>query len=223
MDELILGIDDAGRGPVIGPMVLAGCLLTQEQMEKLKKLGVKDSKELTQKRREFLFEKIKEIAETFEVSIKHSNEIDKNLLSGKNLNEVEAIQTAEIINKINKGFKKIKVIVDCPSISIEKWKNLLRTKIHNLLNLEIICEHKADKNYVAVSAASIIAKIFREKEMLILKEKYGKDIGSGYASDSITQRFLKEHAHKHKDEGLFRQTWEPWKKASNNLKQMKLF
>ena len=172
MYELILGIDDAGRGPIIGPMILAGCLLTKEQSKQLKKLGVKDSKDLTPKRREFLAEKIKEIAETFETALSFPYEIDENLNNGTNLNSLEANKTAEIINKINKGFKKIKVIIDCPSISINKWKNFLKTKIQNLSNLEIVCEHKADKNYVEVSAASILAKSLREKEMDILKEKY---------------------------------------------------
>ncbi len=223
MPELILGIDDAGRGPVLGPMILAGCLITEEAEKKLKKLGVKDSKDLTAKRREFLAEKIRETAETFEVVLAYPKEIDGKNHKGINLNDLEAIKTAEIINKINKGLKKIKVIIDCPSVSIGKWKDLLKTKIKNLANLEIVCEHKADKNYIAVSAASILAKSVREKEMNILKEKYGDEIGSGYCSDPATCRFLEKYAEKHKEDGIFRQTWSTWKKACANLEQKRLF
>lgn len=219
---LILGIDDAGRGPVIGPMALAGCLVEEEIGEELKKLGVKDSKQLTDKRREFLAEIIRKKAIAFEVVLINPNEIDGKNSHGINLNDVEALACAEIINKINKGFKEIKVIIDCPSVSIEKWKNFLKTKIKDLSNLEIICEHKADKNYVEVSAASILAKSAREKEMNILKEKYGEEIGSGYTSDPATCKFLEKYAEKHKDSGIFRQTWEPWKKACANLEQRKL-
>ena len=208
---LILGIDDAGRGPVIGPMVLAGCLMDEETERELKKLGVKDSKQLTQKRREFLEQKIKEKVETFEIKIVHPIDIDMTNHKGINLNSLEAIKTAEIINKINKGFKKIKVIVDCPSVSIIKWQDFLKTKIKNLSNLEISCEHKADKNHPVVSAASILAKCVREKEMSKLKEKYGDEIGSGYTSDPLTQRFLEKQGHKHKDTGIFRKTWATWK------------
>ena len=220
---LTLGIDDAGRGPVIGPMILAGCLIDEKTEEEFQKLGIKDSKQLTQKRREFLEEKIKEKAETFEVALAFPIEIDQTNHDGINLNELEAIKTAEIINKINKGFKKIKVVVDCPSVSIEKWQDLLKTKITNLSNLEIHCEHKADKNYVAVSAASILAKCLREQEMAKLKQVYGESIGSGYTSDPLTCKFLEKHHQKYENSGIFRKTWATWARAISANKQRKLF
>jgi ribonuclease HII len=219
---LILGIDDAGRGPVIGPMVLAGCLIDDKIEKEFKKLGVKDSKQLTQKRREHFAEIIKEKAETFEVVLVFPNEIDGKNHDGINLNDIEAIKTAEIINKINKGMGKIKVVVDCPSPNITKWKDFLKTKIDNLSNLEVVCEHKADVNHVAVSAASILAKTTREIEMSKLKEKYGNEIGSGYSSDPVSCRFLEKHAQKYKEDGLFRQTWSTWKNACAANEQKKL-
>ncbi len=222
MTELILGIDDAGRGPVIGPMVLAGCLADKSFEGELKKMGVKDSKELTHKRREFLVDKIKDIVETFEITISHPNDIDGSLNGGTNLNVLEAIKTAEIINKINKGFKKITVVVDCPSVSIGKWRELVRQRVKNLSNLEIVCEHKADKNHVIVSAASILAKSVREKEMNKLKEIYGTEIGSGYPSDPLTCRFLDKYAREHEDKGIFRKTWSTWKKACEKIIQRTL-
>jgi len=56
-----------------------------------------------------------------------------------------------------------------------------------------------------------------------LKEKYGKEIGSGYTSDPLTQKFLEKHAHKHQYDGIFRKSWITWKNASKNLGQKKLF
>ena len=219
---LILGIDDAGRGPVIGPMVLAGCLIDDKVEKEMKKLGVKDSKQLTQKRREFLAEKIKELAETFEVVLAFPDEIDGKNHDGINLNALEAIKMAEVINKINKGFGKIKVVVDCPSVGIEKWRDFLKTKIDNLSNLEVVCEHKADVNHVAVSAASILAKCVREIEMGKLKEKYGNEIGSGYCFDPNTIKFLEKNIHTHENEGIFRKTWSTWKEACAAEQQKKL-
>ncbi len=225
MDDILkLGIDDAGRGPVIGPMVLAGCLINRETEDELKKLGVKDSKQLTPRRREFLAEKIREKAEVFEIVLSYPDEIDGHSRKGTDLNKLEAIKSAEIINKINDSFKdrKIKVIIDCPSPSIRKWSDFLKTKINELSNLEISCEHKADKNHVAVAAASILAKSSREKEMDKLREKYGDEIGSGYASDPLTCRFLEKYAEKHKKDGIFRQTWDTWKKVCSRKEQKRL-
>ena len=219
---LFLGIDDAGRGPVLGPMVLAGVLVDEKTIKSFKKLGVKDSKLLTPKRREFLAGEIKEKAEVFEVALAFPPEIDHGNHRGVDLNKIEAIKMAEVINKINNGFKKIKVLIDCPSVGIRKWEDYLKTHIHNLSNLEIVCEHKADKNYTAVAAASIIAKSVREKEMDELKSKYGKEIGSGYCHDPDTCKFLEKYAKKHKQDGLFRQSWKTWKKACENIEQQKL-
>ncbi len=222
MSVLILGIDEAGRGPVIGPMVLAGCLITEEAQIELKKIGIRDSKELTQKRREVLAEKIKEIAETFEIVLSHPSEIDSRLNDGTNLNNLEAVKIAEIINKINRGYGKIKVIIDCPSVTIEKWTDHLKTKIETLSNLEIVCEHKADKNHLAVSAASILAKCIREREMDKLRELYGVEIGSGYTSDPSTLKFLEKNAQKHEDSGIFRKSWETWRVTINKISQRRL-
>jgi len=219
---LKLGIDDAGRGPVIGPMVLAGCLIDDSFEKELRKLGVKDSKQLTPKRREMLVEKIKELAETFEIVIINPLIIDGNGGERIKLNELEALAAAKIINKINKGFSKIEVLIDCPSTSLVKWAEFLKIKIKNLKNLNIRCEHKADRNHLSVSAASILAKSVREKEMDKLRKKYGEEIGSGYTSDPLTIKFLEKNVLKFEDHGIFRKTWETFKRAKKNLGQRKL-
>ena len=222
---LTLGIDDAGRGPVIGPMILTGCLLDKSVEKELQTLGVKDSKQLTQKRREFLSKIIKEKAEAFETNLTSPSEIKESNENKIKLNELEAIKCPKIINKINKTLngKKIKVILDCPSPNTRKWKEYLQTKIHDLSNLDISCEHKADKNHVSVAAASVLAKTKREEEMSKLKEKYGEEIGSGYTSDPLTCKFVEKYADKYQKDGIFRETWETWKRASKNKKQGKLF
>tara|TARA_Y100000296_G_C5143828_1_gene242551 strand:- start:151 stop:822 length:672 start_codon:yes stop_codon:yes gene_type:complete len=219
---LKLGIDDAGRGPVIGPMVLAGCIIDEKTEREFRKLGVKDSKQLSEKRREFLANIIKEKAETFEIVIVSPIQIEVANKKGIKLNEVEAFACAKIINKTNKDYKKLKVIIDCPSTSLVKWQDFLKTKIKDLSNLEISCEHKADKNHIAVSAASILAKSVREKEMFKLKEKYGDKMGSGYPSDPLTTVFLKKNVRKLNNKGIFRRTWSTWKNAVGKQEQKRL-
>lgn len=219
---LKLGVDDAGRGPVIGPMILAGCLINDETEREFKKLGVKDSKQLTPKRREFLAEIIKEKVEAFEIIIIHPEEIDEKNKEGVKLNEVEALACAKIINKINNGSNKIKVVLDCPSTNLTTWRDFLRAKIENLFNLEILCEHKADRNHISVSAASILAKSARENEMDLLRKKYGDEIGSGYSSDSLTIKFLEKNIKKYHNDGIFRKSWATWKTAFAKTNQKKL-
>ena len=95
---LILGIDDSGRGPVIGPMILAGVLLTKEQEKILNKENVKDSKLLSHKERIRVSEIIKKYSVAHKISKTYPIEIDEALKKGTNLNTLEAIKTAEIIN-----------------------------------------------------------------------------------------------------------------------------
>ncbi|MBS3094853.1 ribonuclease HII [Candidatus Pacearchaeota archaeon] len=218
---LKIGVDDAGRGPVIGPMILAGVLIDDSFENELRKNGVKDSKQLSQKRREHLEGLIKEKAESFDVEIISPAEIDKKTEMNL-LNELEAEACARIINKLNKTSKKIKVIVDCPSVSIVKWKDSLKMKIDNLSNLEISCEHKADINHIVVSAASVLAKCVREKEMDKLREKYGSSIGSGYPADPLTKKFLEKNAKAFSDDGIFRKSWATWKDNQKKAEQKRL-
>lgn len=223
---LLIGVDDAGRGPVIGPMVLAGVLIDQKTSASFKKKGVKDSKQLTRARREFFEKMIKEKSKDFHSILIFPNEIDESNKHGLKLNELEAIAAAKIINKLNEGKEakgaKIKVIVDCPSPSINKWQDFLKVHIQNLSNLEVSAEHKADRNHPSVSAASIIAKTLRDREVDKLKEEYGEDFGSGYSHDPRTRKFLEKNIKKHDGKGLFRKTWKTWQKANHDHDQKKL-
>jgi len=219
---LILGIDDAGRGPLIGPMVLAGVLIPEELEAEFKQQGIKDSKMLTPKNREHLAQNIKTQSLKYEIMQVEPEDIDTSLTTGTNLNDVEAIECAKIINKLNSGKEKIKVIIDCPSTNIKSWIEYVKTCVINKENLEIIGEHKADVNHPCVSAASILAKTHRDAEIEKLKKKLGVDFGSGYPSDPLTCKFLKEYGKKHEHDGIFRKTWSTWKTACSSKKQKKL-
>ncbi len=221
---LILGIDDAGRGPVIGPMVLAGVLVDDKTEKEFKKIGIKDSKMLLPKKRQILAEEIKKMSEAhFEILIS-VNEIDNKDNEKLNLNQREAVAAASIINKLNKDHKqKIRVIIDCPSANINSWKEYLTTFLIGGSNLEIVCEHKADMNYPAVAAASILAKTRRDKEIEKLKKQHKIEFGSGYSSDPNTRKFIYESYDKYKDKGIFRESWSTIKKHKSFKTQKKLF
>lgn len=221
---LILGIDDAGRGPAIGPMILAGVLLDDTLIEELRKTGVKDSKLLKAEKREILAEVIRKKSLSYKIKVIKPKKIDNSINGGVNLNRLEAVSMAEIVNKINEtAIDNIKVIVDCPSPNIRRWGKVLKKEVKNKENLNIVCEHKADLNYIPVAAASILAKSMREKKVMEIKKEIGVDFGSGYTSDEKTQNFIERNYKKFKDKGIFRKTWSTFsnsikKKEQKNLK-----
>lgn len=218
---LLLGIDDAGRGPVLGPMILAGVLIKPEEEKVIQLWGAKDSKLLTPKRRREIKEKIKSEYKYY-IEITQPEEIDKS----SNLNYLEAIKTAKIINKLTKNLKeKIKVIVDCPSVNIQAWSSDVQQLIKKPKIIQLSCEHKADFNYPVVSAASIIAKGKREDEIYKLKLQLKTDFGSGYPADPKTKKFITENFDKEKYKHIIRFSWKTVKKLIKEKKagQEKLF
>lgn len=220
---LVLGIDDAGRGPVIGPMVLAGVLIDVEKEKEFIELGIKDSKTVLPKKRELLAKKIKELSiSTHKITIS-VDEIDGKKNDGMNLNEREAVASAMIINKLNPKKEQLTVIIDCPSVNIKAWKEYLEKFLIANSNLTIKCEHKADANHVVVAAASILAKTSRDNEVKKIIEKIGINFGSGYASDPITRKFIYENYEKFTGKGIFRESWGTIKKHKSLKLQKKLF
>ncbi len=214
---LICGIDESGRGPVVGPLVMCGLLVKEEDEKELIKLEVKDSKLLTKARREYLFDKIKDISYKAEIIVIYPDEIDHavNNHDGLNLNKLEARKSAEIINLL----KPDKAIIDAPSNNVKSYKEYLSGFVKKK-NIELVLEHKADLNYPIVSAASILAKVTRDAEIEKIKKKIKIDFGSGYMADPKTVSFLEKYYEKYPD--LFRKSWMPYQNMMNKKFQSKL-
>jgi len=213
---LIAGVEEAGRGPVIGPMVMCGVMVEEKDEAKLKSIGAKDSKLLTPRTRELLYEQIMSMVKQVEVIVVSAKEVDDALNDPNlNLNKLEALTSAKIIDQLNPS----KVLVDCPSNNTQAYSNQLREYLINK-KVEIVSEHKADVKYPVVSAASIIAKVTRDREIEKIKEQIGIDFGSGYPSDEKTQLFLKKNWDKYPQ--IFRKTWASYKKFIVAKKQKKL-
>ncbi len=213
---LTCGIDEAGRGPVIGPMVLAGVLVEESDLDKLRNMGIKDSKMLTPRRRSFLFNKIKEAVNKYEILVIDPVEIDAALKSDHlNLNWLEAHKAAEIINVLNPD----KAVIDSPSNNCAAYKRYLRPLLKHK-DIDLVVEHKADVNHVECSAASILAKVTRDIEIGKIKQSIGDDFGSGYLTDPKTKAFLEKKFSVHPE--IFRKTWMPYKDMVNVNKHKKL-
>ncbi|MBC7121490.1 MAG: ribonuclease HII, partial [Candidatus Methanosuratus sp.] len=182
-ERKILGIDEAGRGPVVGPMVIAGVLLVEEQIPNLIRIGVKDSKKLTPKAREKLLSGILAIAEDQYVKIISAAEIDT-LRRTENLNQIEAYAMAEIIRRLSPDEVQLgSVDVDEKRFGSEVMR--LTGKVQTISSV-----HHAEEKFPAVAAASIVAKTTRDRAVADLRKEYG-DFGSGYPSDPKTRSFLR--------------------------------
>jgi len=185
----ILGIDEAGRGPVVGPLVICGACFEEGQASELKKLGVKDSKLVTPAKRKGLFQKIIDLSVSHKLEIVSAQEIDSRASVSLNLNELEALKAAQIIDEL----KPDVVFVDSPtSPDATKFEKMIRKHLKNQ-EVDIHAEWKADFNHPECSAASILAKVTRDEEIEKIKKEVGEDFGSGYAADPITIEFVKAH------------------------------
>ncbi|MEA4956209.1 Ribonuclease HII [bioreactor metagenome] len=205
----ILGIDEAGRGPVIGPLIVAGIVIPDDKIPVLERMGIKDSKKLTPTRRKVLSRKLKNMFEYETVEIT-AQDIDNLRASDVNLNEIEKIAMLKIINKLDYDC----VIIDSVDIKPERLKNEIQSIVGNI---EIISEHKADDKYIQVAAASIVAKYERDSIIENLKKEYRKigEIGSGYPSDPKTKRFLENFTYEEMPK-IVRKSWKTIQNIKDN-------
>lgn len=209
--QLYLGIDEAGRGAVIGPLVMAGVEVTKYAIEQLKELKVRDSKQLTPSQRERLYDEINKIVRATYIEIAFPTEIDKWVVT-KNLNKLEE----EMAKRIMRKSKASVIILDSFSANAISLASRLQKAFGDK---KIIVEHKADEKYIIVGAASIIAKVTRDRHI----KRLGKDVGSGYPSDPITQQFIKEHINEKDMQQHIRQSWATTEKIRKKSNQKTLF
>ena len=208
----VLGIDEAGRGPVIGPMVMAGAVFEESLFNQLNLMGVKDSKLLPAEKREKLFPKIVSLAKSYKIVVLEPSHINQAMLTS-NLNWLEGEKMVEVINNL----KADTSIVDCPSPNTVAFCEFLKSKIK--VETELICTNKAER-FLAVGAASIIAKVTRDAEVAKIQKRFTEDIGSGYPADPYTKKFIAKHWKE--DHGIFRKSWETYKALARKASQKTL-
>ncbi|MBW3020168.1 ribonuclease HII [Candidatus Woesearchaeota archaeon] len=212
-----MGVDEAGKGPVLGPLVMCGAMIDSSKLNKLNKIGVKDSKELTKKQREEIFEKLIKLPDLqYKLIIKQPKEIDEHVNSEvSSLNKLELEMNAELINDLSPD----EVIVDCPDVNLEKYKTTLKTKINDKIDLKV--EHKSERHTI-VATASIIAKVTRDRYIEKLKEELEIDFGSGYSSDPYTKKFIQKNWNKRIYSGIIRKSWATYKNLKKEKSQTSL-
>ncbi|MFX1318127.1 MAG: ribonuclease HII [Promethearchaeota archaeon] len=183
MPQHIAGVDDAGRGPVIGPLVIAGVEITTSQEDALIECGVRDSKTLSARRRELLAHRVHNLANRVEVLEISAKRIDAERKKNRSLNILEAEWMAQVLNRLRWDV----AYVDASDVNAERYGRIISSQLTT--PRKIVSEHKADSTYPVVAAASIIAKVHRDQRIREFHKQYG-DFGSGYPNDPKTRYFL---------------------------------
>ena len=199
----ICGVDDAGRGSMIGPMVIAGISIEKKNIPKLRKLGVRDSKKLSHKKRDLLYKQIVKLVDDYHVIRIPPRTIDKYVFE-HNLNHLEAKKMAEVISNLNPDLS----YVDSCDVNAARFGR----EISDLSKKsKVKSYHYADSRFVVVSAASIIAKVSRDRSIMRLNKT--TNLGSGYPSDKKSVNYVKKVVSSKKSlPTSIRKSWKPVQK-----------
>ena len=196
----ICGVDDAGRGSMLGPLVIAGIILEKKNIRKLSNLGVKDSKKLSTQKREQLYKSIIKLVDGYHIAKIHPKSIDASVKKHC-LNGLEAKYMARVVSKLDPDTS----YVDSCDVNPLRFGKEISSMSENR---KIKSYHHADSRFVVVSAASIVAKVERDKAIAKLRKSH--DLGSGYPSDVTTVKFVKKYYQKNKSLPPFvRKSWKP--------------
>lgn len=209
MFSYIVGLDEAGRGPVIGPLVVCCAVCKRDDEKLLRKLASRDSKQLSPSQREDIYEKLKAFC-TFrwvEISASDLNKLMKEM----SLNDIEAKVMADLIKKVGEDGD---IMIDMP----DRYGWTFRKRMEKFGVKRFEAEHKADENYPIVAAASICAKVLRDRKVAEIRAATC-DFGSGYPGDEKTRAALKDKEKLAILKPFIRERW----KTMENLKQRKLF
>lgn len=206
------GVDEAGRGPVIGPMVVS---IVCGDPEDFRRIGARDSKALTPQSRERMYGKIIENSQFHMIKIITASELNA-LMDRMNLNRIEEEAYSDLIAKSP---------IDCEYYvdSFDVDENRLSMKLSGTTGRKVVCRHKADALYPAVSAASILSKVTRDREIMKLQDIYG-NLGSGYPADPVTREFILLSLRQGKDiTDIVRTHWKTYRNILGESRKTRLF
>lgn len=213
---LIGGVDEAGRGSIIGPLVIAGISIKQDRIMDLHHVGVRDSKMLTAKARTSLFAIVSEMVDSLCIYKIDCSVIDENVLS-KGLNKLEAETMAYVIDNL----KADMVYVDSCDTDPGRYKHYIESRLITSKS-KLYSMHHADSLNIVVSAASIIAKFVRDGEIQEIRKTHC-NIGSGYPSDVKTMRFIRNWVSEYKCAPRFaRKSWRPLREMLEEVSTYKI-
>ncbi|MBU2566848.1 ribonuclease HII [Patescibacteria group bacterium] len=211
------GIDEAGRGPVLGPLVIAICALTKRDIAWCIKHNVTDSKKVPLKKREHIAQALMNRC-WYSVAIIHPPEIDLAVNNKQiNLNGLEIKYMSKLISEFQLAHSKSpsQIMVDAPVKNLLKFRTIL-SKLSAWQNLDTLnAQNHADAKHRHVGAASIIAKVKRDQILKELEQSSSLPLGSGYTSDPIAREYVINAS---KNDPIVRWSWITSKTINKSIK-----
>lgn len=195
----VVGIDEAGRGAWVGPLVVGAVAVAPDQLERVRESGAKDSKALSPARREEVFARLAKFARVGSIELPPA-EIDRYVQHGR-LNELEAIAFADAARPFAPAVLRVDA---CDANAPRFGRSVARLAGPGF---RVVARHRFDATDPLVGAASVVAKVLRDRAVARLAETLGADLGSGYPSDPRTVAYVR---------GRYRsaRTLPPWLRAS---------
>jgi ribonuclease HII len=240
---MILGVDEAGRGPALGPLVVAGLACPSQDV--LLRLGVKDSKQLIPAKREMLFSQLSGICPHFILEVP-AGSIDT-ARERMTMNRLEVLCFTTVIVSMATGRLVLhpdlnidvgsdsrfipvsprKMILDAADVKEERFGGDIMEEVSKWIDsgdIELLSRHKADRDHPVVGAASILAKVTRDRRIEEFRAQVGEEIGSGYSSDVRTREFLEGWVRRNGAlPGFARASWDTCRRLVRSRSQSTLF
>lgn len=218
LNQIVVGADEAGRGLIIGPMVIGACAVNDEILDLFKKIGIKDSKKYTSRHKLNLHvDKIKK--ESLAWSVKDLpadvlNNFNKNRMT---MDEAEAFTFYRALEEIQKKVPNIKEFQVDNFQAVSKLKALMKQN-SKMKDIQLIVLPRAESKYLAVSAGSLLARASSLDELDKIRKKYG-DFGSGSTNDKRTISWLKKYYEQYLSwpEKIVRTFWKTIEKIENEI------
>ena len=179
----VVGIDEAGRGAWIGPLVVGAVAVPRDRLASVAETGARDSKTLSPARREAIYERLLGCARVGSVEASPAL-IDRHVRDGK-LNELEAA----LFGELARGFAPAEARVDACDANARRFG--ARVARHAGPTVLVRAHHHADATDPLVGAASIVAKVRRDRAIRALADRLGAEVGSGYPSDPTTVAYVR--------------------------------
>ena len=191
---MLVGIDEAGRGPVLGPLVIGVCAVPEEAETVLRDMGVRDSKDLSAKQRKAIEAWFLEQCETFDwfggTVVIQAEQIDQ-ALQAQGLNWLEVDGFREALKLIPMQ-QHVRITADACDVNAERFTQRITAGLDGWPwpHSSMVSEHKADQHHPVVAMASILAKEERDRSMAAMSTRVGTNVGSGYPADPATKQSL---------------------------------